>query len=374
MLYSQIVGQSEAKHRLIKMVNEGRVPHALLFSGKEGCGNLPMAFAFAQHLYCTQRTETGACGTCISCNKVAKLIHPDLHLVFPIITKAKEVEISNDIIKEFREVFLSHPYLTLNDWSIEQNAENKQPIISVKESSEILKKISYTSFEGSYKMMVIWQPEKMNMEASNKLLKILEEPPEKTIFILVSNNPDQLLVTILSRVQQIPFFSCSEEEIVEGLMRDYKLNSEAAKQTALIANGNYSEAIHLLNENDEGVSFLNHFQSFMRLALKFDVGKALIWIDENAATGREKQKQFLQYALEVFRDALMFNYGDKSLIRLSGNERAFLEKFAPFVNQNNYQRLVEEFNNNYYFIERNANPKILFMDLLLKTNEFINTK
>lgn len=374
MLYSQIVGQAEVKHRLIKMVNDGRVPHALLLSGKEGCGNLPAAIAFSQHLFCTQKNETGACGTCSACIKVSKLIHPDLHLVFPIITKSKEVEISDDVVKEFREAFLNQPYLTLNDWCIEQNAENKQPLISVKESSEILRKISYTSFEGSYKIMVIWQPEKMNTEASNKLLKILEEPPEKTIFILVSNHPDQLLATIISRVQQIPFISCSEEEITEALIQEYKLNHEAARQTALIANGNYADAIHLLKENDDGISFLSHFQAFMRLALKFDATKAVQWIDENAAAGREKQKQFLQYGLEVFRDALMFNYGDKTLVRLSGNEKAFLEKFAPFIHQKNYQLLVEEFNSNYYYIERNANPKILFMDLLLKTNEFINSK
>jgi DNA polymerase-3 subunit delta' len=374
MLYSQIVGQTEPKHRLAKMVNEGRVPHALLFMGKEGCGNLPMAIAFSQHLFCTRKTENGACGVCNSCNKVAKLIHPDLHLVFPIISKPKEVEISTDIIKEFRETFLPNPYLTLNQWCIEQNAENKQPLINVKEANEILRKISYTSFEGSYKIMVIWQPEKMNTEASNKLLKILEEPPEKTIFILVANNPEQLLATILSRVQQIPFFACSENEIVEALVKEFRVSKEKASESSLIANGNYSEAIQLLKEIDDGVSLLSHFQAFMRLALKFDPTKALVWIDENAATGREKQKQFLQYALEVFRDALMFNFGDKSLIRLSGNEREFLSKFAPFINQKNYERLVEEFNSNYYYVERNANPKILFMDLLLKTNELINMK
>jgi DNA polymerase III subunit delta' len=374
MLYSQIVGQNEPKHRLLKMVNEGRVPHALLFTGKEGCGNLPAAIAFAQHLFCTQKTESGACGICISCNKVSKLIHPDLHLVFPIISRPKEVEVSNDVIKEFRKAFLRNPYFTLNDWNAEQNAENKQPLISVKESNEILRKISYTSFEGSYKIMVIWQPEKMNTEASNKLLKILEEPPEKTIFILVANHTEQLLVTILSRVQQIPFYACTEQEVVEALMRVYKVNSAKASEVALIANGNFSEALALSIEMDEGVSLLNHFQAFMRLALKFDANKALAWIDENAITGREKQKQFLQYALEVFRDALMFNFGDKSLIRLSGNEREFLSKFAPFINQKNYERLVEEFNSNYYYVERNANPKILFMDLLLKTNELINMK
>ena len=373
MLYNQIVGQEEPKHRLLKMVNEGRVPHALLFSGKEGCGNLPAAIAFAQHLYCTNKKETGACGTCISCNKVSKLVHPDLHLVFPI-AKSKDVKSSNDLLKEFREAFLQNPYLTLNDWFNELSAENKQPIIPVEEANDILRKLSYTSYEGSYKIMVIWQPEKMNAESANKLLKILEEPPDQTLFIQVTNNPEQLLATILSRVQQIPFFACTESEITNALIAQFKINAEVAQQTAILANGNYSEALSILTHNEESVSFLNNFQTFMRLALRFDCGKALIWIDENATIGREKQKQFLQYALEVFRDCLMYNFGDKNLVRLSGQEKQFLEKFAPFVNQKNYERLVEEFNSNYYYIERNANPKILFMDLILKTNELINLK
>lgn len=373
MFYEQIVGQQEAKHRLLKMVKEARVPHALLFSGKEGCGNLPAAIAFAQHLYCTEKKETGSCGQCSSCQKVSKLIHPDLHLVFPI-AKSKDVKSSNDLVKEFREIFLQNPYLTLNTWFNEISAENKQPLIPVEEANDILKKLSYTSYEGSYKMMVIWLPEKMNVEAANKLLKILEEPPEKTIFVLVSNNPEQLLATIFSRVQQIPFYTCSEQEIAGALVSQYNINPDVAHQTAILANGSYSDALHLLTQNEESVSFLTNFQTFMRLALKFDCAKALNWIDENASAGREKQKQFLQYGLEVFRDSLMYNYGDKSLVRLNGQEKQFLEKFAPFVNQKNYERLVDEFNTNYYYIERNANPKILFMDLILKTNELINMK
>jgi DNA polymerase-3 subunit delta' len=373
MLYNQIIGQSEAKQRLVKMVNENRVPHALLFNGKEGSGNLPSAFAFAQHLFCNTKTEQGACGSCNSCNKVAKLIHPDVHFIVPI-AKSKDVKKTDDVIKVFREAFLQNPYLTLNDWVNELNADNKQPIIPVEEAADILKKLSYTSYEGSYKLILIWQPEKMNVEAANKLLKILEEPPEQTIFSLVTNNAEQLLPTIISRVQNIPFYNVSESEIAEALIKHFNVNSDIAKQTAILSNGSYSEALHLLTHNDDSVSFLANFQSFMRLALKFDCNKAIQWIDVNASIGREKQKQFFQYALEVFRDSLMFNYGSKDLIRLNGHEKQFLEKFAPFVNQKNYEKLVEEFNSNYYYIERNANPKILFMDLILKTNELINLK
>jgi DNA polymerase-3 subunit delta' len=371
--YSDIIGQTAAKDRLLKMVKEARVPHALMFAGPEGCGNLSAALVFAQHLFCKQPLAAGPCNNCASCLKVSKLIHPDLHLSFPI-AKSKNVKSSDALIGEFREALLDDPYLTIDAWFSEIDAENKQPLIPVEEANDILRKLSYTSFEGSYKIMVIWLPEKMNAEAANKLLKILEEPPEKTVFILVSCTPDQLLPTIISRVQQITFNPCTDKEIADALVSHYHVDPGVAKQTAMLANGSYSEAKTLLSENEENVSFLNHFQTFMRLAFRWDTPRALEWIDENAGEGRERHKQFLQYGLEVFRDSLMFNYGDKELVRLSGQERQFLEKFAPFVNQRNYSQLIEEFNRNFYYVERNANPKILFMDLLLKTNEYLAIK
>lgn len=373
MLLRDIVGQKEVKDRLIKMVNENRLPHALLFTGYEGSGNLGTAMAFAQYLFCSNKQNNDACGECPSCQKTNKLVHPDLHLVFPI-AKSKDVKSSADLIKEFREAFLENPYLSLNDWFEGLDAENKQPIIPVEESGNIIRELSYTSYEGLYKIMIIWQPEKMNTEAANKLLKVLEEPPEQTIFILVCNNPDQLLATIISRVQQIPFLRLQEAEIKEALVKKFGVTEENAQQAAFLCDSNFNEAIKLLTQSDEQLSFLQHFQSFMRLALKFDCDKALQWIDQNAATGREKQKQFLQYGLEIFRDCLMYNFGSRDLVRLSGNEKQFLEKFAPFITHRNYEMLVEEFNSNCYYIERNANPKILFMDLLLKTNELINKR
>lgn len=373
MHYTEIVGQIEAKERLTKMVNTNRVPHALLFSGKDGCGHLFAAITFAQHLLCKNKTDSAPCGSCQSCNKVSKLIHPDLHLVFPII-KSKTVKTSNDLIPEFRDAFLQNPYLTLNDWVEELNAENKQPVIPVEESADILKKLSYTSFEGSYKIMIIWHADKMNSEAANKLLKVLEEPTDNTIFILIATDTEKLMATIISRVQHIPFYQAGENEIIEALVKQYQVPLEAANQAAFLSDGNYREAIQLLQKDDHGFSFLTHFQNFMRLALKFDCEKALAWVEENASNDREKQKQFITYSLAVFRDAIMYNFGEKTLVKLSGSEKQFLEKFAPFINQKNYQLLAEEFNSNYYFIERNANPKILFMDLLLKTNDLINLK
>ncbi len=373
MQFKDIVGQNEAKERLVKMVNTHRVPHALLFSGKDGCGHLLTAIAFAQYLYCSNRNGNEPCGTCASCGKVSKLIHPDLHFVFPII-KSKHVKTSNDLLVDFRDAFTQNNYLTLNDWVGELSAENKQPIIPVEESADILKKLSYTSFEGSYKIMIIWQADKMNSEAANKLLKILEEPSEDTIFILVVNDVEKLMATIISRVQHIPFYAVDEKEIAEVLVAEYEVAEGAARQAAFLSEGNFRDAVAALHKEEDEVSFLAHFQNFMRLALKFDSDKALAWVEDNASRDREKQKQFITYSLAVFRDALMYNFGERSLVRLSGTEKQFLEKFAPFINQRNYQLLIEEFNSNFYYIERNANPKILFLDLLLKTNEYINLK
>jgi len=373
MLYSEIIGQEEAKERLQHMVAESRVPHALLFAGRPGSGTLPAAFAFAQHLFCTERTATAACGNCPSCLKTKKLENPDLHLVFPIAKADKDTR-SDTFIFEFRKAFLAAPYMTLDYWFQQISAENKQPLIPVAEADDILKKLSYTSFQGSYKVMVIWQPEKMNLEAANKLLKILEEPPDQTIFILVSDAPEQLLVTIRSRVQQIPFAPNTEQEIAQALITNANISPELAAQKAFLADGSYWNALLSLEATEDGETFLQIFQEFMRLALRFDCGKALSWVDHAASLGREKQKQFLQYGLEIFRDALMFNFGERGLVRLSGPDKAFLEKFAPFINQHNYVALVEEFNSNYYNIERNASPKILFLDLLLKANELINRK
>lgn len=371
MFFKNIVGQNSVKERLLHMLKDGRIPHALMFTGPEGSGNLPGAFAFIQYLFCENKQESDSCGVCASCIKTSKLAHPDLHLVFPI-AKSKDVRVSDDLVKEFRESFLENNYLTLHDWFDAIDAENKQPIIPTDESNTILKKLSYTSYEGGYKVMIIWQPEKMNQESANKLLKILEEPPEKTLFILVCNHPEQLLATIISRVQQIPFYKLDARDITQALIDQYHCDENAAKQAAMLSDGNFREAQLLLQHQDGSDSYLQNFRNFMLIALKFDAPKAVAWVDENARIGREKQKQFLQYGLEIFRDCLMLNFGSSGLVRHSGEEMEFIKKFSRFVHQRNYEKLLEEFNSAFYHIERNANPKILFMDLIMKTNELIN--
>ena len=373
MFFKDIIGQPEAKTKLLGMFSDNRIPHALMLTGPEGSGNLVAAFAFIQYLFCTNKTNQDSCGTCPSCLKTSKLSHPDLHLVFPI-AKSSDVKTSNDLLPEFRECFLGTPYITLHDWFNDLNAENKQPIIPTEEAGLILKKLSYTSYEGGYKVMLIWQPEKMNAESANKLLKILEEPPEQTLFVLVCNHPEQLLTTIISRVQQLLFYKIDTDSITKGLMNQFGCNETLAKQAAFMCDGNYREAQLLLQQNEDGQGYLQNFRAFMMIALNFDAIKAVAWIDENARTGREKQKQFLQYGLEIFRDCLMFNFGSVDLIRLSGDEKTFIEKFSKFINIKNYEKITTEFNSSFYYIERNANPKILFMDLIMKMNELINLK
>ena len=373
MYFKDIIGQQEAKTKLLGMFADNRIPHALMLTGPEGSGNLLAAFAFIQYVFCTQKQEKDSCGVCPSCIKTSKLGHPDLHLVFPI-AKSKEIKTSNDLLLEFRECFLENPYITIHDWFNNINAENKQPLIPTEEASSILKKLAYTSYEGGYKVMLIWQPETMNADSANKLLKILEEPPEQTLFVLVCNHPDKLLATILSRVQQLVFLKIDTEDITSGLVNQFGCQESLAKQAAFMCDGNYREAQLLLQQNDDEHGFLQLFRSFMMISLNFDAIKAVSWIDETARAGREKQKQFLQYGLEIFRDCLMYNFGSVDLVRLSGDEKTFITKFSKFINHRNYEKITTEFNSSFYYIERNANPKILFMDLIMKTNELINLK
>jgi DNA polymerase III subunit delta' len=373
MLFKQIIGQDDLKLQLKHMVQGQRISHGLLFSGKEGSGHLALALAFTQYIFCTNKNENDACGQCSSCLKLNKLSHPDFHLVYPI-ASSKDMKVSTDAVFAFREAVIRNPYLTLNDWFDELNAENKQPIISAEESSEILKKLSYTAYEGGYKIMLIWYPEKMNAVSANKLLKILEEPPEKTLFFLVTTAPDQIITTILSRTQMVKVGNISESILAQEIEQYYKLNAQDALNVARLAEGSWREVQSIMEEQDEMVALVQHFQTLMRLALKFDALKMNQWIEQTAGFGRERQKQFFQYALHLIREALMINHGASNLVRLRGDELEFIKKFAPFIHEGNYERIIETFESAYFFVERNANAKILLMDVGLKLNEYMNFK
>lgn len=371
MLFKEIIGQQAVKDRLTRSVKEGRISHAQLFLGPEGSGGLAMAVAYAQYISCSNREDTESCGQCSSCIKYNKLIHPDLHFVYPV-ALSKDVRTSSDVAGDWRNAFLNNPYITLFNWFEQLSAENKQAIIGVEESAEILRKLSLTTYEAEYKIMIIWQAEKMNQAAANKLLKILEEPPDKTLFLLVCENEEQLLRTIVSRTQLIKINKLKDEELAEALVSNNGMAIDAAQKIAHLSDGSYSEALSLISENENAAQNLASFQKLMRASLKFDPKAVLTWIDEIAAAGRERQKNFLNYALHIMRESLVLNYADASLIRLGADEQEFVKKFSPFIHASNVERFIEELNTAHYHMERNANPKILFMDLAFKFNELLN--
>jgi DNA polymerase III subunit delta' len=371
MLFSEIIGQQAAKDRLLRSVSDGRISHAQLFLGPQGSGSLALAVAYAQFISCTNRQPSDSCGTCSSCVKYNKLIHPDLHFVYPV-ALSKDVRVSTDVAVKWRETFLDNPYITLYNWFENLDAENKQAVIGVEESAEILRKLSLTTYEAEYKIMIIWQAEKMNQSSANKLLKILEEPPDKTLFLLVCENEDQLLRTIVSRTQLIKIPKITDKDLMSALIDQNGQSPEAAEKTAHLADGNYAEALLLISENENAAQNLASFQKLMRASLKFNPQAVFSWIDEVSASGRERQKNFINYALHIVRESMILNYGDADLVKLGADEREFVKKFAPFIHSENIERFVEELNKAYYHMERNANVKILFMDLAFKFNELLN--
>ncbi len=371
MLFKEIIGQPAIKERLIRSVGDGRISHAQLFLGPQGNGSLALAVAYAQYISCGNKQEDDACGQCNSCIKYNKLVHPDLHFVYPV-ALSKDVRVSTDVAAQWRTAFLDNPYITLFNWFEQLDAENKQAVIGVEESGEILRKLNLTTYEAEYKIMIIWQAEKMNQPSANKLLKILEEPPDKTLFLLVCESEDQLLRTIVSRTQLIKINKIAENDLIQALIERHGLSSEIAEKTTHLADGDYSEALLLINENENSAQNLASFQKLMRASLKFDPKAVMSWIDEVSAAGRERQKIFLNYALHIMRESMVLNYADASLVKLGADEQGFVKKFSPFIHGSNVENFIEELNKAHYHMERNANAKILFMDLAFKFNELLN--
>jgi DNA polymerase III subunit delta' len=371
MFFRDIIGQTEVIQRLQQTIVNNRISHAQLFLGPEGSGALALALAYARYIHCTARASDDACGQCPSCTKYDKLVHPDLHFVYPL-ALSKDVRVSTNVIPQWREALLADAYLTIEGWFNRLEAENKQAVIGTEESGEILRKLSLTTFEGEYKIMLIWLPEKMNTTAANKLLKILEEPPDKTLFLLVTENEDQLLRTIVSRTQLVKVRRIADADLRRALMVRHQLSEPDAEKITYQADGNYAAAQRLLERDEQAAFNLATFQSWMRASLKFDAQKIQGVIDELAAIGRERQKSFLNYALDIVRDSLVMNYGDPSLVRLAGEEEAFVRKFSPFIHAANGERFMEELGKAIGDIERNASPKILFMDMSFRLNEMLN--
>ena len=375
MQFKDVIGHKEIKKRLIANVKEGRISHAQLFLGIEGGGNLPLAIAYAQYVSCLDKKEEDSCGTCSSCIKFQKLVHPDLHFVYPVATNAdvKDKPVSANYLINWREAILEDPYLSLQKWQSKLETGNKQLLISKYESEAILKALSLKTYEAEYKIMIIWCPEKFNMSSANKLLKIIEEPPAKTLFLLVAQDAEQIITTILSRTQLVKVGRIKEDELQNELITRYAIEQSAAYKIAHLADGNFIEAKRLIEQSDSEDIFYTLFVTWMRSAFKGDVPGLITWTEEIAATsfGREKQKQFLSYGLHVFRESLINNYGDDELSRVANNEAGFLNNFAPYIHGANGLEIIELFNDASYHIERNVNPKILFLDVSLKLTKLL---
>lgn len=366
MFFKDVIGQEEAKQRLIREAKEGKIAHARLFCGPEGIGKLPLAIAYARYLSCNNPGEKDACGICPSCVKFNKLAHPDLHFVFPVIKKKSKDTVSDDFIAEWRELLSQTPYFNLNIWLEEMGAENQQAQIYVKESDEIIRKLSLKSSQGGYKIMIIWLPEKMNVECSNKLLKLLEEPPSQTIFLLVSEEPDMLLTTIQSRTQRFSLYGIEEKYIAEKLQSQYGLQERDAISIGHRSEGNFLKALESIHLNEENKLFFDLFVSLMRLSYQRKIREMKQWSETIAAMGRERQKHFLSYCQRLVRENFIFNFQDPSLIFMNEEEQNFSKRFAPYINEKNVMGIMDELSEAQRHIEQNVNARMVFFDFSLK--------
>ena len=377
MFFKDVIGQDHIKKHLKSTAENGRVPHAQLFVGKEGFGTLSMAIAYAQYLLVSQSKNEESCRI-----KCEKLTHPDLHFAFPVTTndKVKKHPISDLFLDDWRTFVKEQPYGSLYNWLQFIGVENKQGLIGVDEAENIVKSLQLKSFEGGFKVMIIWMAEKMNISAANKLLKLIEEPPEKTLFILCTEDEEQIINTIKSRCQAIHFPSLSDEEIAQALITKEKVSESSAHKVAHQADGNYNKALHLLLHDSSDIIFEQWFITWVRTAFRAKGNAAVVqqlvaWSDEISKSGRETQKRFLHYCLQFFRQAMLLNYNSKEIVFLETVTSGFdLKKFAPFVHSGNVLEISNEISSALYHIERNGNPKIILLDLSIKLTRLLHTK
>ncbi|TRZ46046.1 ATP-binding protein [Robertkochia solimangrovi] len=380
MLFSDIIGQEHIKKHLVHSADNGRIPHAQLFVGPEGCGLLSMAIAYAQYVLCKNTDGENNNGNS-ACNiKFNAYSHPDVHFSYPVSStdKVKSHPVSKHFLGEWLEFLKTEPYGNLFDWYKRIGIEKKQGLISVDESTEIIKSLSLKAYEGGYKVAIIWMAEKMNDACANKLLKLIEEPPGDTLILLLAEDVEQIIGTIRSRCQILHFPALGEQAITDALITRGTNEAEALK-IAHRSNGNFNKALDLVNQDSEDTVFEEWFVFWVRTAFRAKGNKTVVqdltaWSDEISKTGRETQKKFLEYCINVFRQALMLNYNAGSLSYMEFESGFDLHKFAPFVHGNNIQAIFKELEDASYHIQRNANAKIVFTDLSIKLTRFLHMK
>ena len=364
-MFSQVVGQTDIKERLLQEAQAGRVPHALLLSGSSGCGKLALAVSYAQYLLYHRPGAHDACGECPSCRTFTHFVHPDLHFVFPIIKyKTAESSVCDVYLDAWRKRLQAGLYFDLNDWLGDMKAENQQALIYAAEAAQIQRKLALKSTLGGRKAMIVWMPEKMNAECANKLLKLIEEPPEQTNFLLVSDEPEKILPTILSRTQQIEVKGIDHESLVEALRKTHP--TEDVEALARNARGSYTAALKSLDASQDNLLFFDLFVMLMRLSYQRKIKDMRKWSEQIAGMGRERQKNFLTYCQRLVRENFIYNFRRPELNYLTAQEGDFAKNFARFVNERNVIKIMDELSDAQRDIEQNVNPRIVFFDFALK--------
>ena len=369
MQFKDVIGQSAIKQRLIQSVRENHVSHAQLFLGPAGSGKLPLALAYAQYILCPNRTETDSCGVCPTCQKIKKLVHPDLHFVMPTnTTKSVKSNPESDLfMEEWREFALKNDgYFNDTDWYTFLDIENKQGYMSVRDAATLLRKLNMKSYEGEYKIAIIWMAEKMRVETANKLLKLLEEPPEKTVFLLIAEDAEELLATIKSRTALVKIPAIDLGSIESALIDRLGCNPQQAHDAAMISEGNWLTACHSVQDSEEHKFFFTTFQQWMRLCFRSAYPELIDFSSNIKTLGRERQKELLDYGLRIIRNSLLFNNNLAEIVMLPDDEKTFNSKFAPFVNPANLAQIAELFEEAIRQIERNGNAQIIFTDVSFK--------
>ena len=377
MLFKDILGEKKVKTQLISSVQNNRISHAQLFIGPEGNNKLALALAYAQYINCEQKLDEDSCGLCSSCIKYKTFSHPDLLLVFPVIKSSNYKQpISQQFASQWKELVTENIYLNLGDWISFFDADNKsgqQGAIYIHEAEYLQRKVALKNYEAKYRVILIWMPEKMNIATANKLLKLLEEPPKGTIFLMVAEKVDQLLPTILSRLQMIKTTKIDEKIGAAFLQEKHQITIEKAMQLLNLTGGSMGKTIKIITKEDS-LNYLQEFGAWMRMCYKIDIQEMIYWTDAIAQRGRNHQKILLSYAIRMIRECLLYNFANKNLLRINENEEVFMKNFASFIHEENSIEIIEKLEESIRNINRNANAKIIFFELSLQFVKLLKVK